>query len=210
MQGLISKVLLGIDYKLKIIPVNNKRLKLEIWDTAGQEQFRSFATTVLKQAHGAILCYAVNDRKSFMNVEYWMELIKQSSSKNTPIVLVATKKDIDTRQYDFLPERCVDMAEGQALAAKYGIPFLETSAVDGTNVSEVFEAIGRQVLERYEPVPEPIHVPVEPERKGCFTAFLKLFAGDKKEQEVEVNKPARNSIMISSSIKKGVYQRTQG
>jgi len=196
---------IGVDYKLKTVAVEGKKLKLEIWDTAGQERFRSIATDNLKKAHGIILCYAVNNRESFMNIEYWMEQINNSASRNSPIILVATKKDVDACQNDFLPPRSVDEAEGRALAAKYGIAFLETSSVDGTNIKEVFETIGKLVLQKHDPVPEP--QPIEPIEENCFFAFLKLFKKEKKEVK-KPNKALKNSIIIASE-QKGLYQRVQ-
>lgn len=184
---------------------------MEIWDTAGQERFRNIAVNNLKKAHAVILCYAVNSRQSFMNVGYWMEQIRQSPSKDVSVILVGTKKDVDTCQYDFLPARCVDEAEGRALAARYGTPFFETSAVDGTNVQQVFEKLARNVIEKFEQVPPK--KPVEPEppvQSCCIFGFWNIFKKDKKKPVVrKSNSTVSNSIHVVCK-EKGIYQKVQG
>jgi len=188
----------GVDFKLKTVNVAGKKVKLEIWDTSGQERFRKIATDNLKRAHGVILCYAVNDRDSFMHIESWMEQIKNSPSKDAPIVLVATKKDLyickDDKDDENSP-RHVDEAEGKALAVKYGVPFLETSSADGTNVKEVFETISRLVLEKHDPVIEPLENP-----NCCLLAFSKLF-GKNKEEAKKQKRVVKGTIMMTSQNK---------
>jgi len=171
---------IGVDYKFKTVNVESKKVKLMIWDTAGQERFRKIATDALKKAHGVILCYAVNDRKSFMNIENWMKQIKSSPSKDALIVLVATKRDVDTSHSDFLAERCVDEAEGQALATQYDVPFLETSAVDGTNVNEVFDTIAKLALKKNESECETESEILETNVCSLW-GFLKLFWKNKEK-----------------------------
>ena len=66
-------MVLGIDFKIKTVAVEDKKIKMQIWDTAGQERFKTITQTYYKGATGIILTYAVNDRKSFQNIESWMK-----------------------------------------------------------------------------------------------------------------------------------------
>lgn len=68
---------IGIDYKHKVLDISGKRIKLQVWDTAGQERFRNITVSYFRGAHGIVLVYDVSDRKTFENVVYWAETIKQ-------------------------------------------------------------------------------------------------------------------------------------
>ena len=69
---------IGIDFKIKIINLDNKLIKLQIWDTAGEERFRTITKTYYKGAHGIILTYDVTDINSFKNIRNWIKQIKQN------------------------------------------------------------------------------------------------------------------------------------
>jgi len=196
---------IGVDFKLKTINVTGKEVKLEIWDTAGQERYRRAAAAYLNKAHGAILCYAVNNRNSFVEIEKWIEQIKHSPSKDIPMMLVATKKDVDTCKDAFTLPRCVDEIEGKALAAKYRVPFIETSSVDGTNVDEVFETIAKLALEKNEVVVEP-QPEIFEENVCCLWGFL---CPSKKKKEGIKNQEKFASLILMTSPEKKLDKRIQ-
>ena len=120
-----------------MIDTGATRIKLQIWDTAGQEKYRSIVQTYYKGASGIILTYAVNDRTSFMNVEKWVKQIQNDAIENVVVILVGNKCD--------LPNREVEVTEGQRLADKYGMKFFETSATSGVNVKETFFRLGKEI-----------------------------------------------------------------
>ena len=128
---------IGVDFKYKTIECESKRIKLQIWDTAGQEKYRSIVKTYYKGAMGIILTYAINDRKSFQNVESWMKQISTNAAQGIIVLLVGNKSD--------LSERVVEKAEGKRVAESYNISFFETSAKDGENVQEIFHELARQI-----------------------------------------------------------------
>lgn len=140
-EGKFSPYLMGnagIDVKTKYIDLQNKRVKLEIWDTAGHERFRAITGQYYKGAMGIILVYDVSERKSFENVGEWMEQIdKETEDGLVAKLLVGNKIDLD---------RSVTKEEGEQLSEKYKVPFLETSAKDASNVEESFLQVANMIL----------------------------------------------------------------
>ena len=132
---------IGIDFKIKTVDLDNRRVKLQIWDTAGQEQFRTITRSYFRGAQGIVLVYDITDRGTFNSVRSWMAQIADHADAQVNRVLVANKSDNEA-------ERRVSSAEGAALAAEYEVKFLETSAKHDMNVSETFTAIAREVVAR--------------------------------------------------------------
>lgn len=131
----------GVDFKIKTIDIGGKKIKMQIWDTAGQERFRTITQTYYKGAMGIIMTYAVNDRNSFNNINNWMKQINEHALDHVCLLLVGNKSDVKEG-------RVVDESEGKALADSYNIPFMETSAKEGVNIQECFQAIGSDIAEK--------------------------------------------------------------
>ena len=127
---------IGVDFKIKTLQVEELKIKLQIWDTAGQEKFKNLSTTFYKGALIIILTYAIDQASSFNNVENWIKQIHEHSSPEVSIFLVANKSDL-------LEARKVQLESGAKLASSYGMEFFEVSAKDGTNVTELFAKIGK-------------------------------------------------------------------
>ena len=119
---------IGIDYKYKIETFEDKKTKVMIYDTNGQERWRSISFNVLKNAQGVLLFFDVSDRESFDSIKIWFESIYQHKDENFPIVLIGNKID--------LPDRAVTKEEGEAEAQKYGKKYFETSCKDGIGINE--------------------------------------------------------------------------
>ena len=79
---------IGIDFKIKIINLDNKLIKLQIWDTTGEERFRTITKTYYKGAHGIILTYDITDINSFKNIRNWIKQIEQNAQNSVCKVLV--------------------------------------------------------------------------------------------------------------------------
>ena len=123
---------IGLDYRLKTMKLKSgKEVKLQIWDTAGQDRFRSITKNYYKGSHGIILIYDVTSLKTFENVKSWISQINEEISDKVVIYLVANKIDMET-------ERKVSTKEGQKLAEELGVPFIETSAKTGVGIDNVF------------------------------------------------------------------------
>jgi Ras-related protein Rab-2A len=106
-------------------------IKLQIWDTAGQESFRSITRSYYRGAAGALLVYDITRRDTFQHLSRWLEEAKQHAHENMVILLIGNKNDLEHR-------RMVSTAEGQAFADQHGLFFLETSAKTAYNVKMAF------------------------------------------------------------------------
>ena len=121
--------------------MENKVIKLQIWDTAGQEKFRTITSSYYRGAHGVIVVYDVTNRESFNNVKNWMGEITRYASENVNRVLVGNKCDIDSK-------KAVTTEEGKELADSLGIPFMETSAKTSINVEQSFLRMASEIKSR--------------------------------------------------------------
>jgi len=140
---------IGIDFKIKTVCLDNTVVKLQIWDTAGQERFRTITTSYFRGAQGILLVYDVCDRGSFENITNWIGQIEQHADINVTKVLIGNKCDADPGKIQ------VTEAEGQALADQYGIKFFLTSAKNDLRVTEAFESVARDVMNRLMSIQKP-------------------------------------------------------
>ena len=132
---------LGIDYKSKIITLENKKsYNINFFDTAGQEKYKSLAVNVIKKAHGVILMYDVTDKKSFDAISNWMKNVIDIKGKDFPVMLVGNKIDL-------VDHREVSTEEGENSAKQYGIQFFEISNKFGTNVEEACSGLINLVVD---------------------------------------------------------------
>jgi Ras-related protein Rab-8A len=132
----------GIDTKFKNVKLDNgSEIKFKIFDTAGQERFKSISQNYIKKANGVLLMYDISDEASFNNIENWMQNIQDNSGNKMCIVLVATKCDL-------VEERVVSKESGEKLAEKYGIHFYETSSKDNINIEKSIYDITEKIIEK--------------------------------------------------------------
>ena len=130
---------IGLDYRLKSMTLKSgKKIKLQIWDTAGQDRFRAITKNYYKSANGIILIYDVTNRQTFDNVKGWISQIREEANQNVLIYIVGNK--IDMKE-----ERKVQKEDGEKLAGEYCFPFVETSAKEGININETFEDLVEKI-----------------------------------------------------------------
>ena len=132
---------IGLDYKKKDVNLDNgKTVKVQIWDTAGQDRFKSITKNYYKGAHGIILIYDVTTRKTFDNVRKWIDIIKEEVSDKVSVILVGNKIDNNDN-------RKVTTEEGQEIANEFKLPFYETSAKTGENIDKAFNDLITRVVD---------------------------------------------------------------
>lgn len=144
-----------------------------------------------------MLLYAVNDRESFMEVEYWMNVIKKRAPEDACIILIGNKIDvdhIDTEKEKQIGPRCVSYSEGERLARVYNARFFETSAKDGVNVTEAFDALNEEVYRVVKMRQEKegprnslmISGQKKREDRGCLNALKRFFSGGSRDSRLFV------------------------
>ena len=122
-------ITLGIDLETKIIALNNKKYQIALFDTAGQERYKSISLNTVKNADGIILMYDITNQKSYDSISEWMEKISENLESDIPIILIGNKCDLNE-------ERIISKEEGKELSNKYQLSFFETSNKTGENVEE--------------------------------------------------------------------------
>jgi len=133
---------IGVEFGAKTINVSDKTIKLQIWDTAGQENFKSVTRAYFRGAVAALLVYDVTSRESFDHVSTWLKEAKQSAGEAVTTLLVGNKTD--------LLDRAVTSDEASAFAQQEGMLYIETSAKTGKNINEAFTLLTCEVLKNIE------------------------------------------------------------
>lgn len=129
----------GAGYESKTLNVQGKNVRLQIWDTAGQEQYRSIATSYIRGSNAAIIVYGVDDKQTFETTQQWYDTLVSIADPGILIYLVANKIDID---------REVTKNDGEEKAKKYNAKYIEVSAKTGYNVYELFSEISADYLDK--------------------------------------------------------------
>ena len=124
---------IGVDFVKKEITLNNTPINVQIWDSAGQEKYKSVSKQYFKKAQGIFLVFDLTSRISFEEILNWLDLIQKETESGLPIVLVGNKSD--------LCDRLISGEEANELANKKNLQYFETSAAKGTNVNEAFYAL---------------------------------------------------------------------
>ncbi|OMJ87924.1 hypothetical protein SteCoe_10248 [Stentor coeruleus] len=130
---------IGVEFGAKIVQIENKSIHLQIWDTAGQESFRSITRGYYRGAAAALLTFDITRRDTFLSLGKWLEETKNNGNPNMVIVLVANKVDLDS-------QRVVSREEAEKFAKENKLIYLETSAKTAYNVNETFLRTGKEVL----------------------------------------------------------------
>lgn len=133
---------LGVDFKLKTIKLGRDKIRLELWDTAGMERYRTIYNSYYHSAHGVMCVYDMTSEKSFRNLEgYWLKEIKQHAPQNSVLMLVGNKADLET-------ERKVDFTRAERLATRLGVSLYEVSAKTGINCDDAFYTLAAAMREK--------------------------------------------------------------
>ncbi|CAK1362007.1 Ras-related protein Rab-11A [Cercospora beticola] len=130
--NLDSKSTIGVEFATRSIQVDNKTIKAQIWDTAGQERYRAITSAYYRGAVGALLCYDLTKSQTFDNVTRWLKELRDHADTNIVIMLVGNKSDLRHL-------RAVPTDDAKAFAAENGLSFIETSALDASNVELAFQ-----------------------------------------------------------------------
>ena len=126
---------IGATFLTQSVNVGEYLVKFEIWDTAGQEKYRSLAPLYYRGASAALVVYDITNRESFDNAQKWIKEVQDQEGTHVVIGIAGNKVDLSSN-------RQVQTNEGQDFANKQGFIFFETSAKNNTNIIEMFKCIG--------------------------------------------------------------------
>lgn len=132
--NLDSKSTIGVEFATRSIQVDAKTIKAQIWDTAGQERYRAITSAYYRGAVGALLVYDISKRPTYENVTRWLKELRDHADSNIVIMLVGNKSDLRHL-------RAVSTDEAKQFASENNLSFIETSALDASNVELAFQNI---------------------------------------------------------------------
>jgi len=132
--NLDSKSTIGVEFATRSIQVDAKTIKAQIWDTAGQERYRAITSAYYRGAVGALLVYDISKHQTYENVTRWLKELRDHADSNIVIMLVGNKSDLRHL-------RAVPTEEAKQFASENNLSFIETSALDASNVELAFQNI---------------------------------------------------------------------
>jgi len=132
--NLESKSTIGVEFATRSINVDAKTVKAQIWDTAGQERYRAITSAYYRGAVGALLVYDIAKHGTDVNVTRWLKELRDHADSNIVIMLVGNKSDLKHL-------RAVPTDEAKTFSTENGLSFIETSALDASNVESAFQTI---------------------------------------------------------------------
>jgi len=131
---------IGVDFKTKLITLDGKRVNLTIWDTAGQEKFRSLTSSYYRGTHGIILVYDVTKRVSFLSLEQWLNEVEMYSTNQDVITLLVGNK-VDKSEREVSREEAAKFAKAKSML------FIECSAKTKLGIQQAFEELVQKILD---------------------------------------------------------------
>ena len=136
-----TKTTVGVEFGSKIITISNKKLKIQLWDTAGQEKFKAVTNIYYKGAKGALIIYDITRRETFENINKWILELKNNED-NVIIILIGNKSDLE----EF---REISQEEAFQKAKDLNCAFLETSAMQAVNIEKCFFMLVQEIYKKF-------------------------------------------------------------
>lgn len=137
-----SKSTIGVEFATRTVQVGNKTIKAQIWDTAGQERYRAITSAYYRGAVGALLMYDISKSDSYASVSRWLTELREHADPQIVIMLVGNKSDLKHL-------RAIPTEEAKNFASENHLLFIETSALDATNVEPAFQNILTEIYRLY-------------------------------------------------------------
>lgn len=137
-----ERLTIGVDFHIKTIELNNKRIKLQLWDVGGEERFRFLLPTYCLGANAAFLLYDITRLATLDNISEWLNIVREKGGP-IPIMLVGAKTDLEETQRQVTRDYGIQIAEKNSMAS-----FAEISAKDNVNVDDAFKVLTELTLER--------------------------------------------------------------
>ena len=131
---------IGVDFDVKSIEIEGKKVKLQIWDFGGEERFRFLLPTYVRGATGCLFMYDITNYSSIAHIDDWLMVLRQGTDIKLPIIVVGGKGDLQDREVS--SEEAIQIAKSRDT-----VGFIECSAKTGENVENTFIALTRLMLQ---------------------------------------------------------------
>lgn len=135
-----SKATIGVEFAHKTLIIDEKTIKLQIWDTGGQERYRAITSAYYRGAYGALLVYDTTKNSSFENVSRWMKELKEYAGRDLIVMLIGNKNDLKQ-------SKSVTTEQAVGYAQRHGLALIEISALAGTGVQLAFERLANDIYQ---------------------------------------------------------------
>ncbi len=192
------KLTIGVEFAVKTINISNYNVKLQIWDTGGQERFRYVRPLYYKGSMGCIILFDLTNRESFDHVPKWLEEVKKESG-DIPILLVGNKSDL-------INERAVSLKEANQIAKDLNMFYVESSAKNGKGVGDVFAILSLLMIGEDIP-PEMLKTNI-PGESVIKKSISKTASIENKQEEKPIlslkPSPISTSVVKPSPIPKSI------
>ena len=137
-----SKATVGVEFGSKLFDLNGHKIKAQIWDTAGQEKYKSITGAYFKGSKGALVVYDITQKSTYESLEKWVNDLKSAGDPKITIILIGNKSDLEEN-------RQVTKEQGEEKAKSFGCAFLETSALSGDNIDKAFNMMVKEIFEKF-------------------------------------------------------------
>jgi Ras-related protein Rab-1A len=144
-ESFISTI--GVDFKIKTIELDGFLVKIQVWDTSGQERFRTITSSYYRGAHGVLLIFDLTNNKSFENLKMWVNEIDKYAPESIQSIVIGNKSDL-------IAEREVNYDIASEFALNLNNEYVETSAKSGSNLDSVFVKIVQKIIKRIKEIEE--------------------------------------------------------
>jgi len=132
---------IGVDFKIRTLDVGEAIIKLQIWDIAGRERFRTIGCNQYRGAHGIMVVYDITHPETFANTQKWLQEIDRYADEEVSKILVGNKKDLAS-------DRKVDISDAEEFADCLCLPFIEVSACTAENITELFVKLTMEIFDK--------------------------------------------------------------
>ena len=169
-----SQSTIGVELSTKNYKFDKDEVKVQLWDTAGQEKYRSITSSYYKGAQGCLLVYDITRKATFENIDKWYSELKSGADNDINAILVGNKCDLEN-------ERQVTVEEAQKKAKLFNMAFMETSALNGTNVEKAFNELVNNVYQNNKQIfHQDVNIRIDDKDKG-----VEISQENNKEQKSE-------------------------
>ena len=170
------KCTIGVDFLMKSLIMNGITVKLQIWDTAGQEKYKSMVSSYYRGANVALIVFDITSHKTFEALPLWIENFYKNGPEQKNIILIGNKKDLEEK-------RQVTQEEAQMFSETNNMIYFETSAKDGDNIDYVFNYAAEKLLEFYGEKNEVIlKRQITPNNEEQINSFQEIRIEEKKKK----------------------------